>query len=335
MRISREALIKIAEDTSGERTQADEGIVSAYIHGSLMDLEEEPIIGGTVDIDVVFIHEGEIGRREIVRLTDEVHLDIEYHPQSRYEQARELRVDTWLGPAIYACQNLYDPKHFLDFTQAGVRGMYARPEHVLGRVESQLDKARRLWFKFNNRSTDPDPAQILAYLRALSYVGNAVACLEGPPLTDRRFLVNYKKRTASLGDEGLYAGLVGLLGGTGLDNELIKVWMPAWEAAFESASAIPEHAVNLHAHRQMYYQRAIETLLGSEQPEAALWPMLRTWAEAANMLPKQAAPIPAWRDSMRKLNLLGEAFFDRVAGLDVYLDRVEDMIEGWKEKRGL
>ena len=107
MRITKEMLLNIAEDTVAKRVKEDPTIMAAYLQGSI--LREEPLLGGTTDIDLVFIYAGGNRHREIARLTDEITLDIEYHPQNLYRPPRALRADPWLGYAVYDCQSVYDP----------------------------------------------------------------------------------------------------------------------------------------------------------------------------------------------------------------------------------
>ena len=154
MRITRETLLKLARDTVTQRARADRGIVSAYLHGSL--LEEEPLLGGTADIDLFIVHnDSSQVEREIVRITDEVILDITHHPRNVYRQTKELRLHPWLGPTIFGCKILYDPQHFMDFTQAGVRGQFNRADQVLGRARPQVEHARQMWMDFDTNPPAP------------------------------------------------------------------------------------------------------------------------------------------------------------------------------------
>ncbi|MCH7663677.1 MAG: hypothetical protein IH859_07395 [Chloroflexi bacterium] len=170
MRITRDMLLKIADDTVAERTKADPGILSVYLHGAL--LGQEPLMGGTADIDLTFVYAEGDKRREIVRLTDEVHLDISHHPQSMYADGRTLREMAWEGSAVYHCKILHDPKHFFDFTQANVRGMFERPETVIKRAQPCLETARRAWLRFNSRTLKANAGTIGEYLEALEKTAN-------------------------------------------------------------------------------------------------------------------------------------------------------------------
>ena len=70
---------------------SDPGLVAAYLTGSLRS--ENPFLGNTTDIDIVFIHAEELSiRREVLPLTPEVHLDIVHNPRRDYKKPKELRL---------------------------------------------------------------------------------------------------------------------------------------------------------------------------------------------------------------------------------------------------
>ena len=54
MRINRQTLLRIANDTVAQRVRQERGILSAYLCGSL--LGDDYLLGGCTDIDLVFIH---------------------------------------------------------------------------------------------------------------------------------------------------------------------------------------------------------------------------------------------------------------------------------------
>jgi hypothetical protein len=332
MRITRETLFKIARDTANKRARIDRDVLSIYLHGSL--LTEEPMLGGTADIDLVFVHNDPvISEREIQRLTDEVHLDIAHHARDDYRRARALRLHPWMGPTIFRCQILYDPQHFMDFTQASVRGQYNRPDYVLGRARTQAEHAREMWFSMNEYSREPGMEEVRFYLRAVEHVANAVAVLNGAPLTERRLLIEFPSRAEAVGRPGLYAGLIGLLGGPKVDVEELRAWLPAWSAAYQS---IPEEQLlpRLHPDRFFYYYRALEHLIGGEKPQDVLWPLLRTWSDAVERLPQDAEERQDWEQAFRQIELLGPGFTQRVAALDAFLDLVEETLEEWARSSG-
>lgn len=333
MRITPAMLNKIARDTVAQRTRQDHSILAIYLAGSLFS--GDPLLGGTADIDLFFIHNDVVSpEREIQRLTDEVHLDIAHHGREDYTQARALRLHPWLGYGIINCNIMYDPQHFMDFTQASVRGQFDQPENVLSRVQGQAEHARQIWLGLHDRQGEPGFEQVENYLRAVGQAANAVACLNGPPLTDRRFMVQFPDRANAVNRSGLYAGLVGLLGGSEVEAEQLRSWIAQWEDAYH---AVPEeHApARLHPDRYAYYRRAFESLVGSDSPQDVLWPLLRIWLKAVKLLPVDSPQFEAWSTVFSELGLYGPSFQERVIALDAYLDNVEELLDQWGQARGI
>jgi len=332
MRITRDMLLKIARDTVAQRTRADRSLVGIFLHGSL--LEDEFLLGGTADIDLFIIHLDTVTQpREIVHLTDEVHLDIAHYSAASFRQTRALRVDPWLGPTLKDCRALYDPQHLVDFTQASVRGQFERSDFIFERTRRQIERARQIWQNFHEHPLEPGPAEVRLYLKALENAANAVAELSGPPLTERRFLQRYAGKGAAAGQPGLALGLAGLLGAGIVQAEEVRDFLPAWEEAYRSLP--PDGApIRLHPARLSYYRRGIESLLDSDQPQASLWPLLRTWTLAVEAMPDNQAARQAWQSGLLALGLAGPAFMERIDGLDAYLDLVEETIERWARANG-
>jgi hypothetical protein len=333
MRITPALLNKIARDTVAQRTRHDRSILAVYLSGSLFS--GNPLLGGTADIDLFIIHNEPVSpEREIQRMTDEVHLDIAHHARDDYHQARNLRLHPWLGYSIINCNIMYDPQHFMDFTQASVRGQFSQPEVVMSRVQGSAENARQIWLALHDSGAEPQIEQVGQYLLAVRQAANAVACLSGPPLTDRRFLVRFPDRAAAVGWSGLYPGLVGLLGGAQLEVEHLEAFLQTWVAAFRAIP--PEKAPpRLDPNRFAYYQRAFEKILSSDQPQDVLWPLLRTWMESVELLPEGAPEVESWHEAFRGLGLLGQGFSEKVAALDAYLDNVEELLDEWGQTRGI
>ena len=331
MRVNRGTLLKIANDTVSQRARQDLGVISAYLCGSV--LGDDYLLGGTTDIDLTFIHIDTVSEeREIVRLTDEIHMDIAHYAQRDFLQTRELRTHPWLGPTISGCDILYDPQHFMDFTQASVRGQFHRSDYVLERAQGQAERARQIWMAFyTDTPTEPGPEEVVIYLRAAGQAANAIASLNGPPLTERRMLLRFHERAEMVDRPGLQPGLLGILGAPYVEASTIKEWLPDWQAAYEAIPA-EQAPPRLHPDRKVYYLSAFEALLDGDQPHAVLWPLLRTWSQAAIVLaPEEAALVP-WREAFLQLGLLGTGFAARVEALDAYLDMVEETLDDWGKK---
>ena len=333
MRITPALLHKIARDTVEQRKRKDHSLLAVYLTGSLF--AGNPLFGGTADIDLFFIHDERVSpEREIQRLTDEIHLDITHHGRDDYNQARELRLHPWMGYNIINCTIMHDPQHFMDFTQASVRGQFEQPENVLGRVQGQAEHARQIWLFLHDEKDEPQLSQVQQYLHAVGQAANAVACLSGPPLTERRFLRSFPDRAAVVGRSGLYAGLLGLLGAGQVEEGAFDTWLEAWQQAYLSLPA-DEAPARLHPHRLAYYRRAFDSLVGGDSPQDVLWPLLCTWIDAVALLPEQSTHFEQWQEAFVGLGLMGPGYRERVAALDAYLDSVEELLDEWGQRRGI
>jgi hypothetical protein len=334
MRVNRGTLLKIARDTVAQRSRQDRTVFAAFLTGSL--LGDDYLLGGTTDIDLTFVHTGPVATpREIVRLTDEIHLDISHYDQIDFRQTRELRLHPWLGPTLFGCQILFDPRHFMDFTQASVRGQFDRADYILNRSRQQAERSRQLWFAFYTEPPDdPGPNQVAEYLKAVEQAANAIASLSSSPLVERRLLLDFPSRAEAVDRPGLYPGLLGLLGAPNVDAGLITTWLDGWQAALE---ALPAEVAppRLHLHRLVYYRQAFKSLLEGQRPETALWPLLHTWTLAINHLSPQAEGQAAWQEACGQLGLLGADFGERVDALDAYLDMLEETLDKWGRANGV
>jgi hypothetical protein len=332
MRINRNMLLKLAKDTVERAVNSDHSILAIYLQGSL--LSEDPLIGNTADIDLFYIHNDEVSLdREIVRVSDEVHLDIAHHSHRVYRQPRELRVHPWLGPAVYGCKIMYDPQHFIDFTQASVRGQFNNPDNVLARTGRQAQHAREMWSSFNEQPHQPKPKDAYLYLRALEHSGNAIAGLSGIHLTERRFLSTLSQQAEALHKSGLFVGFMGLLGAPAVDANRMRAWLPEWRKAYSSL-AEDQAPTQLHPHRLLYYERAIQSMLEGANPSYALWPLWHTWTRLMCALQEDETLQAAWQEAGTILGLLGEPFLEKIVAFDAYLDLIEETLEKWAADNG-
>lgn len=334
MRINRETLQKAARDLVADSVKSDHSILAAYLCGSTLD--EEPLLGDTGDIDLVFIHYDPVENpREIRRLNDQIHMDIAHHLHDTYNQPRLLRQHAWLGPTVFSCKVLHDPQHFMDFTVAGVRGQYSLPENVFFRADGLVKEARQCWQMLSQNPPALAANTVSIYLEALEKAANAVVSLNGKPLGERRFLAEFPQWADTAGQPGLAIGLIGLLGGLSLEKKPLTSWLPVWEAAYHALNALPTCPPALSPHRLLYYRGAIEAWIEGPKPVQALWPLLRTWTTVISLLPSNNLHIEPWQNVCEYLSLLGDMLSQRVAALDTYLDTIEDTIEQWGEERGI
>lgn len=332
MRITRDTLLRVVRDTVAQRTRADRGLMAIYLCGSL--LEEEFLLGGATDLDLVLIHSDVVPtEREIVHLTDEVHIDIAHHHHREYRQNRRLRVHPWLGPTLFNCSILHDPQHFLDFTQASVRGQFDRSDYVMARARPLAEHARQIWLGLHTERPEPGPSVVASYLRSIDHAVNAIASLSGPPLTERRFLLNFPARADAVGRPGLYPGLLGLLGNHHTDALTLAGWIQDWQAGYLALSA-EQAPARLAAGRRTYFQKAFEAMVKSDKPQDILWPLVRTWTQIIRALPDGAAEGQSWNTALERLGLIGDGFAERLEALDAYLDMVEETLDNWARANG-
>lgn len=336
MRVTRESLIRIAKETAQERAFNDADIVAAYLTGSLVS-EIDPLLGGAADIDLVFVHSTKPAiPREIVKLTPDFHLDIGHRAKSDFKSPRELRTDPILGYEMYDPMLLYQREKFFEFVQAGLRAGFEfhAPPLVLGRCRKLLAEARKSWIDLTDISPErAGTTQVKQFLRALSQAGNAIAELNGAPLTERRFLLDFPARAQIAGHPHFAATLFNLLGAGQADAETLSHWLPEWRTAFLSAAENSKVDLRVHAARLNYYEKAIQALLQSELPVAALWPLIQTWTLSAYVLAD--AEAGSWREACVQLGLLGTSFQQRVQELDHYLDFIEASLDEIAAANGL
>ncbi len=324
MRVTRESLIRIAKENVQERAFNDRNIVAAYLTGSLAS-DSDPIFGGAADIDLVFVHTQRPGiLREIVKLSPDFHLDILHRSKDEFKSPRELRVDPMLGYEMYDPMLLYQREKFFEFVQAGLRAGFEfhAPALVLMRCRKLLAEARKGWMDLSDISKDKaGPAQVKQFLQAVYHAANAVAALNGGPLAERRFLVEFPTRAQAAERPVFTATLFNILGASDIDAPLVSGWLSDWETAFLAASENAKVDQRVHSARLNYYKKAIEALLAGESPLASLWPLIHTWTLAANVLENDQ--IKPWQITCEQLGLLGNRFEGRVSDLDHYLDEIE------------
>ncbi|HAV76400.1 MAG TPA: hypothetical protein DCX53_03505 [Anaerolineae bacterium] len=336
MRVTRESLIKIARETAQERAYNNKEIIAAYLTGSLVNDDLDPMLGGTADIDIVFIHKDEPKhRREFVKLTPDYHVDIAHRAKSEFKRPRELRLDPWLGWEMYDPQLLFEREKFFEFVQAGLRAGFEfnAPEPALQRSRLLLSQSRQMWREMLEISDIVTPQDVLQYMKALNFAVNAVAELSGPPLGERRLMLEFAARAETAQRTGMEAALVGLLGASSLDVSVMKAWIPDWKLAFEFATESARVDARIHLSRVNYYEKAILSMLESDKPITALWSLLQTWTFAVEVLPDLAAN--PWRAVCGQLGLTAVGIEERLEGLDHFLDEVEVLLDDLATQYGL
>jgi len=336
MRVSRESLIRIAKETAQQRAFNDRGIIAAYLTGSLVSKEIDPILGGTADIDVIMVHAEEpMYRREFVKLTPDFHVDISHRAKAEFKKPRELRLDPWLGWEMYDPLLLFEREKFFEFVQAGLRAGFEfnAPAPALRRSRLLLSQGRQAWRKLLEVEDVVTPKDVDQYLESLFQAVNAVAELSGPPLHERRLLLEFASRAETAQRPEMNAALIHLLGAADLDPAVMNTWLPDWKVAFEAAMGNVDVDARIHPVRVNYYEKAIQAMLAGDTPHAALWPLLQTWTLAADVLPEHA--LDAWHNVCAQLGFTGAGIEAHANGLDNFLDEVEALLDELATQHGL
>jgi len=336
MRVTRESLIRIAKEKTQEWAYNDLTIVAAYLTGSLIS-GEDPLLGGTTDIDLVLVHSKQPAAvRQIVKLTPDFHLDIRHRHRSDFGAPRELRTDPMLGWELYDPMLLYQREKFFEFIQAGLRAgfEFGAPAFVLARCRSLYAAARKAWFDLSDVNGEKaGSADVQCYLAAVNDAANAVAELNGGPLAERRLLRDFPARAQAAEHPDFTATLFGLLGAALIDASVLEGWLDPWKTEFLAAAERGKVDARIHAARLNYYEKAIRALLQGETPLAGLWPLIHTWTLAATVLYE---PLGAsWTEACHRLGLLGKPLIEKIAGLDKYLDDIEARLDEIAVANGL
>jgi len=334
MRITRDLLLTTATDIVKRETFGSHDLVCVYVTGSLTG--EDPLIGGTTDIDLIYVHSLDVPvKRELSPLAEDFHLDITHFPQSFFSKPRSLRSDAWVGS--FLCDYpiiLHDTNHWFDYVRSGVFAHFFQPMNIIERVKPFAASARQGWMALNNQSSSKEEMDVLAYLKAIKDAANAVACLSSVPLTDRRLLIDFPGAAQAVNRPGLVGGLVDLI----MPPEPIEpdwdVWVGNWEIAFSSIQHLDDCPLDFSKFRRPYYEKAVLGLK-EENGQAALWLLLWTWAQMAAKLPGNNSSQKGFQDVLSQLALGPDQFTERISSLDQFLDAVEETIDLWQESAGL
>lgn len=326
MRFTPEILRKHAQVLVEKETKKNRGIRAAYLRGSL--LYGSPLLGGAGDIDLVFVHSAPPAvEHQIIKITPEIHFDIEHHDEILYRTPRELRLDPWLGPTLRDAVPLHDPRHLLDYTQASVRSNFSFPENLQARSTPLLESARQFWMDHQINPPGDIIVEFPTFLSALSSAVNSVALLSGPTLATRRLGADFAERAVAAGAPGLNLAFQHLLGGVGISKDTVVEWIGSWEQALsvlKSQSLSPPLLVE----REIYYRSAMDDLLHRDHLTGTLWPLLVTWTEIITALPDRTDIQLPWIKALTALGFAGSDYLVRLSAFDSFLEMCESLVSG-------
>jgi hypothetical protein len=329
MHITRDALLKLAKDTVEKRFAHDQNVTAVFLIGSMRP--DHAVVASVADVDLLVLHNGELPRdREIVKLSNEYHLDILYEELRLYAQPRELRGDGWRAWTMWDPRLLYQKGRFFEYTQSVLRAQFDDPANLVKRARYFSVPAREAWYEMQS---DPASASPLKLLTAAFNAANALVSLGGAPIPERRLLADFPARANSLEQPDLIHALFATIV-SNVSVETIHKHLPGWESAFQVAAQSPAD-LRLHPARLLYYKSAIEAQLASDLPRAALWPMLYTWALAADNGSFDEEHTQAWQAVCSEMGLGADLLPERLQDLDDFLDTLEEILEQIEADNGL
>jgi hypothetical protein len=331
--IERATLLKIARDTAAQRLAARRSLISAYLTGSVA--ADEPLLGEATDIDLVFIDaEPPPVAREIVRLTDQVVLDIQYRHKSEYANAKTLRVHPWRGPEICAPFFLLDPTHFFELAQANVRGQFHRSDFVAARARAFVVLAQNtVHVGLLPGQEGSEPVTFEAYCRSLLYAANALITLTAFPGAGRRLLLKLEAATQKLQRADLYASMLALFGEGELDAPRANALLQGWSAAYRAGQSVEDELV--HPARRTIYERGFKALIDADRSAEMVWLMLYTWQALLKNLPGDSPHADQWLSFLQHVQMGTPAEFSaRVEQARAYVTLGAETVETWAEQNG-
>lgn len=328
MIITPERLLALAREEVKRRADAQR-VRCAFVTGSTVT--DDPLLGGTADVDTVLIYRDHpLHERELVRLSQDVHLDLYHYADRNLAPPRNLRTDPLLGPAIATGVSAFDPEHHFDWLQAGVRAHYRRPDHRMARSMTRLDRARNTRQKLDQFGARWP--QMFAH--AAFDAANAGASLTDESASGRRAVLRLRQALISAERGDLFAGFIKLLG---LDISAtwdLPQWLSAWAKAYDAALRRDDNRI-LSEVRRDYYLRGYQALADADQPQAVVYGLISTWPlEGPNGDASGGSEQGGWQEFVDSIGLDLHQPEQHAHQLEAYLDEVELYLETWGEQHG-
>lgn len=334
MRITREFLFKSARTHAAQKAYSDQSIICIYLVGSV--LREEPLLNGTTDIDLICVHEGEPQKeREVIRLNDEIHLDLAHYPMKLFKQPRSLRRNAWIGGhMIEDPKLLYESKHWFEFTQASVASKFYSPETILERLRPMEEGARAAWMEMS-QVNEIDLPVLSKYVKNVETIGNVLACFSGPPLTTRRFWMDYPDRLQKI-QAPAWANYLSNLFMTAAEpgGSNWETWTSNWLETLNTVSRQQDATDPFKPCRLNYYLAAVDVMKQSLS-RGALWILLRTWLQAGAQLRSNSCLYKPLGEFLAALGFTPSEFEKKLGAMDQMLDGLEEFIDQYARQNGV
>jgi hypothetical protein len=326
MRITRDILLNQAKENATKLVARYRYLVCIYLTGSL--LRDDPFIGGVTDIDLVCVHGHPVSRkREVIRLSPEISLDLAHYDQEEFEPARKLRMAPWMGGDMETVPLvLYDGLRWYDYTRAAATAQFWRADNIAARARGLLSPARKTWNELTDEAIPQGLKRVTAFLDAIQGLSNALVCLSSTPLPIRRLMLELPEKAAQVDMPEFYGELIQLFTSEAVTDQNLETWLTSYGAMFDELKEAKEPPTSLQPFRRAYYEKAIRAVYPSH-PAAAIWILLRSWTQAAAHLAKSGQGYKDWQSFCKQLELDTARLPARLEVLDHLLDTVEEAVD--------
>jgi len=332
--IERETLLKIARETAAQRMAARRSLISAYLTGSVA--ANEPLLGDATDIDLLLIDEADAPpAREVVRLTDQVALDVQYRSKADYANPKALRVDPWRGPEMCEPIFLSDPTHFFELVQSSARGQFHRPDYVAARARTFIEWARNELHLGVLPGAEPSaPVTFAALCRSLLYAANGIISLTAFPGAGRRLVMKLEAAARRLARADVYDEFIALFATEPVGQAKAQSWLADWSAGYRAGQSTEDELI--HPARRTIYERGFQAQIQADRAAEMLWLMLYTWQACLKHLPSNSPQADHWITFLEHLQMASpSAFAEKVRQVSAYLDLTTQVVEAWGSEHGV
>ena len=334
MRITREGLLNTCVNYTKQAVYNDRGITAVYLTGSM--LTEFPFIDGTTDVDLIIVHDTLTNpQQEVIRLTDEVSLDINHYGKAIFSDAEKFKKNILLG-----CSLCFDPivfygkGHWFEFVLASNEATFFLPDNVFDRAFSYYKNARYFFSVIQKNRNITDINFAWYYLHAIEYACSAIACLRSKPLPLRKFISELGKACSAVSSPDIVGDTYDLILGEKDPTAYFEYFFNSWKYYFEffNVYARNDYFCQYKPERKLYYEEPVKGFWKDNLP-SAIWIMAYTWSEIGSQMKLENNE---YFTALFKMLEIHPSFYDqRKKQLDMFLDKISVKIETWGKENGL
>lgn len=321
MKYTKEYLLEAAQKFIHKKVEREPSISAVMLIGSLRSYDHQ--IDHPIDVDLLVIQDGPVViENELVRISDDHHLDIHYDDVSAYENPKLLRADGLRGWAVWNAEILYQRDRFFEFTQSTVRSQFDEPKNVVERMRYFCSRSRSFWLE---NSSMPQRVSMDEYLNAVADAGNALACINREPLSIRTLLSDFFEITRSHNISEINGKILACMSSE-LSTELVTKNISLWKDLFTEGVKYPADMI-IHPLRVNYFLSSIVSLASSSQPITSFWPFLFTLGKMPIQFSENKKLIDRSKNLKTSFGFSPEGMNQKLDALDLLLEDIEGIVE--------